>query len=76
MGASSSKIKLPEDPNPINYYTDLTTYDIDPEEQYKVKLEVRLKNIFEYKNIQIQLISYTDSKKNIKKSEGETEPGL
>ena len=76
MGASSSKIKLPEDPNPINYYTDLTTYDIDPEEQYKVKLEVRLKNIFEYKNIQIQLISYTDSKKNIQKSEGETEPGL
>lgn len=75
MGIGGTKVDIPKNLEEIYYFKNFESYKYDSTEQHKVKLEPRLKNIFEYKNIQIQLIYYQDSKRNIQKSEGETEPG-
>ena len=61
MGASSPKLKIPKQEKEIYYFRNFDSYKDDSSEKHKVKLEVRLKNILEYKNIQIQLIHYKDS---------------
>ena len=74
MGLSGHKVEdIKKDPE--FYFQDSESYGIDSEERHKVKLEVRLKNIFENKNIIIQLIYYQDSNKTTQKTAGETEPG-
>ena len=75
MGASSPKLKIPKQEKEIYYFRNFDSYKDDSSEKHKVKLEVRLKNILEYKNIQIQLIHYKDSFKKDWLSDGETEPG-
>ena len=58
-----------------NYIAVMPTNLYGPNDKHKVKLQVRLKNIFENKNIKIQLIYYQDSNKSIQQSDGETELG-
>ena len=65
MGIGGSKLKIPKQKKELYYFKNFKTYNDDSYEKHKVKLEVRLKNIIEYKSIQIQLIYYQDSKKNI-----------
>ena len=67
MGIGGTKVDIPKNLEEIYYFKNFESYKYDSTEQHKVKLEPRLKNIFEYKNIQIQLIYYQDSKRNIQK---------
>ena len=75
MGIGSPKINIPKQKEEIYYFKNFDSYKDNSSEKHKVKLEVKLRNIFEDKNLQIQLISYKDSYKKVWQSDGETEPG-
>ena len=75
MGFSCHKIEdIPKAPE--FYFQNFDSYAEDTLLKHKVKIEVKLKNIFENKNISIQLIYYQDNNKTIQKSAGVTEPGI
>ena len=75
MGLSGIPVKeIPRDAK--YYFKTFETYIDDSLEMHKVKLELRLKNIFSHKNIQIKLIYFEDSQKRIQRSCGETELGI
>ena len=57
------------------YYTKFDTYSIDTQIRETVKLEVKIKNINENENCQIQLIIFTNVSKTASKSGGKTEEG-
>ena len=73
MGAGGIPIK--DIPKKEYYYFKDIEGPYFHDEAFKVKLEPSLINIDSYKDIQIKLIYYDDSKKTIQKSCGETELG-
>ena len=73
MGIGGPSLNIPEDIKEIYYFKNIIDYKEDSLLKHKVKLEVMLKNILEFKNVKIQLIYYQDSHKTNQESYGEIE---
>ena len=73
MGGNSTctGYEVPIEKNGIYYFTYFFHDKCDSLLKGKAKLEFRLKNILEFKDIKIQLIYYEDSNKTIQKSYGQ-----
>ena len=76
-GSTSSKIVpyIPMDKEAIYNFKTFNLFSEDKSKRHKVKLVPSIKDIYENKNIKIQLVYFEDNKKLIQKSEGETEFG-
>ena len=76
-GSTSSKIVpyIPMDKDAIYNFKTFNLYSEDKSKRHKVKLVPSIKDIYENKNIKIQLVYFEDNNKLIQKSEGETEFG-
>ena len=75
MGAGGLSLQeIPKEE--ICYFKSIEGYIDDLSKSHKVKLHPQITNIFENKDIRIQLIYYLDSNKMKQKSYGEIGPGI